>query len=81
MRYLLSFFVAAPYMMINKDYLINKANRLMKSRNNKDHKELVLDGLYGGNTKKMTTLFQRNRGLKENGCFGKLCLAEAKKMI
>ena len=50
-------------------------------RNNKDHKELVLDGLYGGNTKKMTTLFQRNRGLKENGCFGKLCLAEAKKMI
>ena len=50
-------------------------------RNNKARKELALDGLYGGNTKKMVTLFQRDRGLKENGCFGKLCLAEAKKMI
>ena len=50
-------------------------------RNTKGHKELALDGLYGGNTKKMVTLFQRDRGLKENGCFGKLCLAEAKKMI
>lgn len=48
MRYLLSFFVAAPYMMINKDYLINKANRLMKSRNNKDHNYVIsYSGIYG----------------------------------
>lgn len=50
-------------------------------RNTKGRIELTIDGLYGGNTRKMTRLFQQEKGLEVNGCFGRLCLKEAKKMI
>lgn len=44
-------------------------------------RKLSIDGLYGGHTRAMTRLFQETKGLDANGCFGRKCLSEAKKMI
>ena len=46
--YIVSFIAAIPYMIISKKYLMNKANKLMRSRNNKKHNYIIsYGGIYG----------------------------------
>jgi hypothetical protein len=40
----------------------------------------AVDGIYGKGTKTAVSNFQRSRGLDVNGCWGKLCAAEAEKI-